>query len=71
MLKGVTLKADIYQIGLIIYEINTYLPAFMGDDLQTIYYHIRNNKIILNLPQIKNDKNLLIYYLKFLLNMKN
>ena len=56
--KGVTLKADIYQIGLIIYELNTYLPAFMGDDLQTIYYHIRNNKINLNLPQIKTDQKL-------------
>ena len=56
--KGVTYKADIYQIGLIIYELNTFIPAFMADDLETVYYLVRNNKINLNLPQIKYDKNL-------------
>ena len=56
--KGVTYKADIYQIGLIIYELNTFIPAFLADDIETVYSHIKNNKINLNLPQIKYDNKL-------------
>ena len=64
--KGVTFKHDIYQIGLIIYELNTFIPAFNTSDLKTLYDKVKNNEINFNLPQIKYDRNLFDLLMKIL-----
>ena len=60
--NGVGFKADIYQIGLIIYEIYTQEIAFQYNDINLIYDNIRKNKINFNHEKILSEP-----YLKDLL----
>ena len=60
--NGISYKADIYQIGLIIYELYTGECAFNGNELEEVYEKIKNNKINFN------HKNIIeVEYLKDLL----
>ena len=43
--KGVNYKSDIYQIGLIIYELYSSKIAFKNNNLKIIYDNIKNNRI--------------------------
>ena len=43
--NGVNYKADIYQIGLIIYQLYTGIIPFESNNLKIIYDNIKNNKI--------------------------
>ena len=61
-INGVSFKADIYQIGLIIYEIYTQEIAFQYNDINLIYDNIRKNKINFNHEKILSEP-----YLKDLL----
>ena len=61
-INGVSFKADIYQIGLIFYEIYTGEIAFMNNDINVIYENIKNNRINFN-----HDKICKIHFLKDLL----
>ena len=60
--NGVSFKADIYQIGLIIYELFTGENAFKGESVEIVYQKIKNNNINFNHKKINNVK-----YLKDLL----
>ena len=53
--EGVDQRADIYGIGLLIYEIVTDKPAYMAANLNQLYEKIKANKINFNLPQLKGD----------------
>ena len=53
--EGVDQRADIYGIGLLIYEIVTDKPAYIASNLNELYEKIKANKINFNLPQLKGD----------------
>ena len=48
--KGVNHKADIYQLGLLIYEILVGQTAYKSDKLEILYDNISNNRINYNVP---------------------
>ena len=52
---GVDQRADIYGIGLLIYELVTDKPAFMAPNLDALYKKIKNNRIDFNDPKLKGD----------------
>ena len=52
---GVDQRADIYGIGLILYELVTDKPAFMAPNLDALYNKIKNNIIDFNDPKLKGD----------------
>ena len=56
--NGVNYKADIYQIGLIIYQLYTGIIPFESNNLKIIYDNIKNNKIDFEIEIIKSDYNL-------------
>ena len=56
--NGVNYKADIYQIGLIIYQLYTGIIPFESNNLKIIYDNIKNNKIDFEIEKIKSDYNL-------------
>ena len=63
--EGVDQRADIYGIGLLIYELITDRPAFMAANLDELYEKIKNNKIDFENPKLKGDmKDLLQKILK-------
>ena len=53
--EGVDQRADIYGIGLIIYELVTDKPAYMAPNLDALYDKIKNNKIDFDDPKLKGD----------------
>jgi len=53
--EGVDQRADIYGIGLLIYEIVTGKMAYMADNLNQLYEKIKANKINFNRPELKGD----------------
>ena len=53
--EGVDQRADIYGIGLLIYELVTDKPAFMAPNLDALYKKIKNNRIDFNDPKLKGD----------------
>ena len=53
--EGVDQRADIYGIGLILYELVTDKPAFMAQNLDELYNKIKNNRIDFNDPKLKGD----------------
>ena len=53
--EGVDQRADIYGIGLLIYEIVTGKPAYKAENLQQLYEKIKTNKIDFNVPELKGD----------------
>ena len=58
--KGITFKSDIYQMGLIMYEIFTFQTAFKIDKLEILYDDIIHNRINFHIPGISFEiKNLL------------
>ena len=52
---GVDQRADIYGIGLLIYELVTDKPAYMAKNLDALYDKIKNNKIDFDDPKLKGD----------------
>ena len=52
--KGVNFKADIYQLGLLIYEILVGHTAYKSDKLDILYNNISNNRINFNVPELDN-----------------
>ena len=64
--EGVDQRADIYGIGLLIYELVTDKPAFMAPNLDALYDKIKNNKIDFDDPKLKGDMKDLL--LKILVN---
>ena len=52
---GVDQRADIYGIGLILYELVTDKPAFMAPNLDALYNKIKNNIIDFDDPKLKGD----------------
>ena len=58
--KGVNYKSDIYQIGLILYDIYSGKIAFKNNNLKIIYDNIKNNRNYNN-NNINNEKNLKYY----------
>ena len=56
--KGVNYKSDIYQIGLIIYELYSGKIAYKNNNLKIIYDNIKNNRVDFNDDNINNEKNL-------------
>ena len=59
--EGVDQRADIYGIGLLIYEIVTDKPPYTANNLNQLYEKIKANKINFDLPQLKGDlKDLLL-----------
>ena len=53
--EGVDQRADIYGIGLILYELVTDKPAFMAPNLDALYNKIKNNKIDFDDPKLNGD----------------
>ena len=53
--KGVDQRADIYGIGLLMYELITGHPAYNAPNINVLYEKIKANKINFNEPQIKGD----------------
>jgi len=53
--EGVDQRADIYGIGLLIYELVTGKPAFMAKNLDALHDKIRNNRIDFQDPKLKGD----------------
>ena len=52
--KGVNFKADIYQLGLLIYEILVGHTAYKIDKLDILYDNISHNRINFNVPGLDN-----------------
>ena len=52
---GVDQRADIYGIGLLIYELVTDKPAYSAANLNQLYEKIKENKINFDLPELKGD----------------
>ena len=52
---GVDQRADIYGIGLLIYELVTDKPAYTAANLNQLYEKIKDNKINFDLPELKGD----------------
>ena len=53
--EGVDQRADIYGIGLLIYELVTDKPAYTAANLTQLYEKIKANKINFEMPQLKGD----------------
>ena len=53
--EGVDQRADIYGIGLLIYELVTDKPAYTAANLTQLYEKIKANKINFDLPELKGD----------------
>ena len=58
--KGISFKSDIYQIGLIMYEIFTFQTAFKNDKLEILYDNIIHNRINFHVPGITFEINNLL-----------
>ena len=58
--KGITFKSDVYQIGLIMYEIFTFQTAFKVDQLQILYDNISHNRINFFVNGINNNNRKLL-----------
>ena len=53
--EGVDQRADIYGIGLLIYELITDRPAYKADNLNQLYEKIKANQIDFNNPKLEGD----------------
>ena len=53
--KGVNYKCDIYGIGLLIYELATGKPAFIANNIKSLYELIKKNKINFNISGLNGD----------------
>ena len=53
--EGVDQRADIYGIGLLIYELVTDKPAYMAPNLNALYDKIKGNKIDFDDPKLNGD----------------
>ena len=53
--EGVDQRADIYGIGLLIYELVTDKPAYTAANLTQLYEKIKANKINFDLPELKGE----------------
>ena len=53
--EGVDQRADIYGIGLLIYELVTDRPAYRAENLNQLYEKIKANQINFDLPQLNGD----------------
>ena len=58
--KGISFKSDIYQIGLIMYEIFTFQTAFKNDKLEIFFDNIIHNRINFHIPGITFEINNLL-----------
>jgi serum/glucocorticoid-regulated kinase 2 len=47
--KGVSKSADVYQVGVVLYEMLVGIPPFYNDNMETLYKNINKGK--LKLPQ--------------------
>ena len=53
--KGVNFKADIYQVGLLIYEILVGRTAYKANKLEILYDNIIHNRINFNVKELNNE----------------
>ena len=53
--KGVNYKCDIYDIGLLIYELAVGGPAFRAKNVKSLYEQIKKNNIDFDYPELKAD----------------
>ena len=53
--EGVDQRADIYGIGLLIYELVTGKPAYMAENLNALHEKIKGNKIDFDDPKLTGD----------------
>ena len=53
--EGVDQRADIYGIGLLMYELITDRPAYKADNLNQLYEKIKANQINFDVPKLEGD----------------
>jgi len=58
--NGVTESGDVYQIGVVLYEMLVGIPPFYNDNITVLYNNIKKGKLKIPKYLSKNSKNLLV-----------